>query len=193
MRYNRVLVYHLLLPSTTIEEGINLLEIAFQLLTEYNIKLNLKKCSFLKDSVHFLGHEIGPNGISPGLAKVETIKKFKTPSNVNEIRQFMGLTGYFRKCIKNFVTISLHLTKLTRKNVNFEWGQSQVTAFDTLKNLLSSKPILVPYNTGLEIEIHSDASSKDLGGILLQVQEDKQLKPVEYFSRVTSSAEQVLS
>lgn len=193
LRFSQVLVYmdDLLLPSTSADEGLKLLDTVLQILNQSGFKLKLKKCSFLKGSINFLGHEIGPNGISPGLAKVECVKKFKRPENAHEIRQFLGLAGYFRKFVENFAVIALPLTKLTRKNVTFEWGENQEASFCKLKEMLIGKPILVPFNPQLEIQIHTDASSKGLGGIFFQVQPDKSLKPVAYFSRVTSSAEQV--
>lgn len=193
LRYGQVLVYmdDLLVPSITAEQGLELLEEVFQLLCDAGFKLNLKKCSFLKQSIQFLGHEVGANGISPGEAKIDAVKNFKQPTNAHEIRQFLGLAGYFRKFVQNFATIALPLTQLTKKNAQFRWEQPQMSAFCQLKEMLIAKPILMPFNPKLSIEIHTDASSKGLGGIFFQVHDSNNLKPVAYFSRVTSPAERV--
>lgn len=192
LRYHEVLVCmdNLLIQSVTTERGLELLEEVLKLLCDAGFRLNLKKCSFLKETIQFLGHEIGCNGISPGNIKVEAVKNFKQPTNAHEIRQFLGLAGYFRKFIQNFAVIALPLTKLTKKNANFQWDLPQKSAFSQLKELLSAKPILMPFNPKLPIEIHTDASSKGLGCIFFQIHESNSLKPVAFFSRVTSPAEQ---
>lgn len=194
LRFYEVLIYmdDLLIASDSIEEGLRLLELVLSLLHEAGFKLNLEKCSFLMTSLQYLGHEITPQGISPGSVKIDAVNNFKRPTNVHEIRQFIGLAGYFRKFVEKFAVIALPLTKLTRKNVPFVWGEAEEAAFQELKQRLITKPILVPFNHLLETQVHTDASSKGIGGILLQVQSDKQLKPVAYFSRVTSPGEQVL-
>lgn len=102
----------LLIPTVSAEKDLDLLDMVLKFLSEAGFKLNFKKCSFLKQSINFLGHEVGPNGLSPGFPKVKSIEKFKQPTNTHEICQFLGLAGYFRKIIKNFAIIALPLTKL---------------------------------------------------------------------------------
>lgn len=193
LRFERVLVYmdDLLLPSSSIEEGLELIETVIRVLDEANFKLNLKKCSFLMSSIQYLGHEISLDGISPGEVKTAAVINFKTPTSVHEVRQFLGLAGYFRKFVQNFAIIAAPIIKLTKKNVPFEWGETQTGAFNELKQHLANKPILMPFNHRFKSQVHTDASSKGIAGILLQEQADKHLKPVAYFSRVTSPAEQV--
>lgn len=188
-----ILVYmdDILIATATTCEGLRLLELVLKQLDETGLKLNLRKCSFLKSQVEYLGHTINSLGIAPGTRKTDAVKHFKEPKNVHEIRQFLGLAGYFRKFIQNFAIIANPLTQLTKKNVKWVWGPPQQNAFDLLKNKLSSKPILVPFDHKLETEVHTDASSKGLGGILIQKQKNGDKQPVAYFSRVTSNAEKV--
>jgi hypothetical protein len=149
----------LLLPSSSVEEGLQLLNQVFELLDKAGLKLNLKKCSFLKTEIEYLGHHIGSGGITPGMKKTAAVNNFKRPTSVHEVRQFLGLAGYFRKFFRGFALVN--------------------------------RPILVPYHNNLETQLHTDASVRGIGGMLLQVQPDQTLKPVAYFSRVTTPAERV--
>lgn len=136
-----------------------------------------------------MGHEITAGTIQPGQAKIDCVRKFKQPNNVHEIRQFIGLTSYFRKFIHGYAEIARPLTELTRKGVEWRWESEQECAFQTLKQKLVDKPVLGIYNRDAKTELHTDASSKGLGGILLQYQVDGTLKPIAYFSRVTTKEE----
>lgn len=178
-----------MIPTHSVETGLELLEQVLQLLNEANLKLNLKKCSFLKDSATYLGHEITAGTIQPGQAKVNCVANYKKPGNVHEIRQFIGLTSYFRKFIQGFAQIARPLTELTRKNVEFTWGVEQEQAFQTLKTRLMERPVLGIYDKDAKTELHTDASKLGLGGILMQYQTDGSLKPIAYFSRVTTKEE----
>lgn len=178
-----------MLPTTTVQEGLKLLEKVLQLLTRANLKLNLGKCSFLKRTATYLGHEISAGTIQPGQAKIKCVSDYKRPRNVHEIRQFIGLTSYFRKFVQNFAQIACPLTLLTKKDEKWNWGPEQEIAFQTLKQRLVEKPILAIYNADAKTELHTDASKVGLGGIFMQYQIDGSLKPIAYFSRVTSNEE----
>lgn len=189
---DRLAIYldDVLLPTVTVDEGLELLEKVLVLLRDANLKLNLSKCAFLQKTVNYLGHEITAGTIQPGQTKINCVAEYKRPQNVHEIRQFIGLTSYFRKFIRGFAEIARPLTQLTKKNVEWVWGQDQEHAFQTLKQRLVERPILAIYDRAAKTEVHTDASKLGLGGILLQYQKDGSLKPIAYFSRVTSKEEQ---
>jgi hypothetical protein len=191
LRHDKVLAYmdDLLLPSITVAQGLELLDEVLGLLGRAGYKLNIDKCEFLADSVNYLGHQISSRGITPGLLKTGAVEKFKKPTNAHEIRQFLGLTGYFRKFIKGFATIAAPLTMLTRKNAVWNWGPEQDNAFRKLKQALVEKPVSAAYRPDAITEVHTDASSQGLGAIILQKQSDDTLKPIAYFSRCTTPAE----
>lgn len=180
-----------MIPTTSVKDGMELLEKVFQLLTEANLKLNLKKCSFLKSTASYLGYDVSAGSIQPGQAKIDSVAQYRRPRNIHEIRQFVGLTSYFRKFIQNFAQIARPLTELTRKGVDWQWGPDQEQAFQTLKQRLIERPILSIYDKDARTELHTDASKVGLGGILMQQQSDGCLKPVAFFSRVTSKEESV--
>lgn len=179
----------ILIPSIDIDSGLNLLQSVLSVFGKQHLKLNMKKCAFLQTNITYLGHEISSEGIQPGDLKLTAVSKFPTPQNVHQVRQFIGLCSYFRKFIKNFAILARPLTELTKKNENWNWGDAQTKSFETLKNELCKKPVLSLYDRELPTEIHTDACKQGLGAILLQRQTDNTLRPVLYYSRVTSREE----
>ncbi|KAK9712744.1 hypothetical protein QE152_g24736 [Popillia japonica] len=110
------------------------------------LTLNLKKCHFLQENVEYLGFELDAKGVRPGERKTEAVKNFKRPENVREVRQFLWLTGFFRRFIQNYATIARPLTLLTRKETLWKWEDEQEKAFEHLKQSLSERPVLALYN-----------------------------------------------
>nr|GEX61811.1 putative reverse transcriptase domain-containing protein [Tanacetum cinerariifolium] len=90
----------------------------------------------------FLGHVIDSKGIHVDPAKIESIKDGASPKTPTEIRQFLGLAGYYRRFIEGFSKIAKSMTKLTQKNVKFDWGEKEEAAFQLIKQKLCSAPIL---------------------------------------------------
>lgn len=131
----RCLVYldDIVIYGSSLEEHNKRLTEVLQRLREANLKLQPDKCEFLRKEVNYLGHVISENGISPDPAKLQAIKDFPEPKKVKEIQSFIGLAGYYRKFIKEFLKIAKPLTKLTKKTEKFEWTAEQQIAFDTLK------------------------------------------------------------
>ena len=107
--------------SKTKEEHLEHLETIFNRLHEAGLKLKLQKCSFFKKHIQYLGHLISDEGIQPLLEKLESIAKMPTPKNAKQVKQFLGLVGYYRKFVPRFADISRILTKLTRKDQEFKW------------------------------------------------------------------------
>ncbi|XP_048477760.1 uncharacterized protein LOC125488660 [Plutella xylostella] len=103
-RFHSVLAYldDLLIPSKTIEEGYNNLEEILKLLREFGLTLKLSKCHFFNESLTYLGYEVSEEGIKPSQEKILAVKEFPVPSNIHEVRQFLGLSSYFRKFVKGF-------------------------------------------------------------------------------------------
>lgn len=190
LRHDKVLPYidDVLLPTTTELEGLDLLKVVLNIIRDAGLTLNLEKCFFLQTKIDYLGYEICKEGIRPGIQKINAVANYTEPRNVHELRMFLGLTGYFRKFVQNYAEISYHLYDLLRKNTAWEWGPLQVKAFNLLKKILTTRPLLSLFRRNGEIEVHTDASSKGLAGILLQKQ-DGGFKPIAYFSRKTSKEE----
>lgn len=191
-RFEYALAYldDVLIPSRSVEEMFQRLEEILQLFREYGLTLKLAKCRFFDTRVNYLGYELSSDGIQPGKAKVLAVKEFPVPRNVHEVRQFLGLTGYFRKFIQGYGEIARPLTSLLRKESEWQWSMKEEQAFSLLKEKLVNHPVLALYDPKLETELHTDASSLGVGGILMQWQRDTRvLKPVAYFSRQTTPEE----
>lgn len=191
-RFSTALAYldDILIPSSDVENGLKALELVLGLIEQSGMTLRLNKCSFLQTSIAYLGHEISGEGIKPGAEKILAVTDFPTPKNVHEVRQFLGLSSYFRKFIYNFATIAKPLSNLTKKNASFVWSDTEKRSFDDLKQKLTTRPLLAIYDREAVTELHTDASKVGVGGILLQVQSNGELKPVQYYSRSTTKEEQ---
>ena len=112
---------------------------------QHNLRLNLSKCSFAARTVHYLGHLISEHGVCPLPSKVAAIKQIPVPKSVKNVRSFLGLSGYYRRFIKNYTIISTPLTKLTTNasSKQFLWTPECDVAFKTLKACLCSSLVLI--------------------------------------------------
>lgn len=187
---NFLLVYidDLLIPFRTEEEGLHYLDQTLEALNQAGFTINLKKCKFFETEIEYLGRHISENGVRPSDTKVAALIDSPPPTNVKEVRQFMGLASYFRKFIPEFASRTACITKLTKNNQKWEWGQEQDNARDYVLKHLISRPLLSIFDPSLPTELHTDASSIGYGAILMQ-RVDNQRRVVAYFSKRTSPAE----
>lgn len=125
------------------------------------------KCDFWLDRVHFLGHVISAEGVSVDQSKISAVSEWQTPKNASEVRNFLGLTGYYRRFVPDFARIARPLTALLRKSARFEWIADCEEAFRELKRRLTTTPVLVLPEPGTDYEIYSDASLRGLGCVLM--------------------------
>jgi hypothetical protein len=179
----------IIIPSKDVEEGLQRLKLVLQSLANAGLTIRLDKCKFFMKKIDYLGFEISKSGIEPGYRKIMAVKLFPSPGNVRAVRGFIGLASYFRRFIKNFAIIIRPLTDLLGKNTPYEWVKSQYDAFNTIKELLSSRPILAMYNPEAHTEVHTDACVNGVAGVLMQKEEDNKMHPVSYYSRKTSKKE----
>ncbi|KAK1595675.1 hypothetical protein QYE76_018377 [Lolium multiflorum] len=154
-----------------------------QVLRDNQLYGNLEKCTFCKDKVIFLGYVVSQHGVEVDESKIEAIQNWPTPMNVSQVRSFHGLAGFYRRFVPNFSTIAAPLNDLTKKGVVFEWGAAQDHAFDELKRLLTSAPLLALPDFNKQFEIECDASGIGIGGVLMQ-----EGRPIAYFSEKLSGA-----
>ncbi|GJW12722.1 putative reverse transcriptase domain-containing protein [Tanacetum coccineum] len=154
------------------------LRLILELLKKEELYAKFSKCDFWLSKVQFLGHVIDSEGIHVDPAKIESIKDWESPKTPTEIRQFLGLAGYYRRFIEGFSKISKPMTKLTQKSVKFNWGEKEETAFQTLKQKLCSAPILALPEGSENFVVYCDASHKGLGAVLMQKE-----KVIAYASR----------
>ena len=165
----------------------------FTRLANANLTINLAKCEFGKASVTYLGKIVGGGQVRPVGAKIEAICNFTTPENRRELRRFLGMAGYYRAFCKNFSSVVTPLTNLLSPKVQFQWSPSCQEAFDNVKLLLASSPVLSAPDFDRPFSVAVDASESGAGAVLLQVGLDGVEHPVAYFSRKFNRHQQVYS
>ena len=132
----------IIIYSRSKKEHLEHLEEIFTRLKAAGLKLKLEKCCFFKKHIQYLGHLISADGIQPLPEKLKSIAKMPAPRNPKEVKQFLGLVGYYRKFIPRFADISRVLTHLTKKDVEFKWTPECENCFQILKEFLQQAPIL---------------------------------------------------
>ena len=160
------------------------LRIILQTLRENQLYTKFSKCEFWLYKVAFLGHFVSKDGVEVDPAKIEAVKEWPTPKNVSDIRSFLGLAGYYRRFVKDFSKIAKPMTSLMRKDCKFVWTEKCEAAFQTLKEKLTTAPILTLPDGSGSYDVYSDASKNGLGCVLMQngkviAYASRQLKPYE--------------
>jgi hypothetical protein len=153
----------ILIFSPTFDEHLIALDEVLSTLAQANLKVKYSKSQFALNEITFLGHRITQDGICPDPTKVSALVNIKEPTNITEVKSFIGLASYYRKYVKNFSEIALPLLNLTRKNVKFDWTIDCQNAFDKLNQLLVNPPVLTLPDFSKNFIIQSDASKKDIG------------------------------
>ncbi|GJY22427.1 putative reverse transcriptase domain-containing protein [Tanacetum coccineum] len=160
-----VFIDEIFIYSKSKEDHEEHLKIILGLLKKEKLYAKFSKCDFWLDSVQFLGHVIDSKGIHFDPSKIEAIKNWAAPTTPTELRQFLGLAGYYRRFIKGFSLIAKPLTKLTQKNKKYEWGEDEEEAFQMLKQKLCSAPILALPEGSEDFVVYCDASIKGFGAL----------------------------
>eukprot|EP00731_Ephydatia_muelleri_P011030 Em0005g1616a len=184
-----VYVDDLLISSRTFEEHLDHLSKVMSRLRSANLKLKLTKCHFVRPRVEYLGHVISSAGLSPNPKQVAAVSNYPQPQSLTQVRQFLGLTSYYRRFIGQYAKIAAPLHNLTRKDVSWEWNEECQKAFECLKQKLVQAPILTYSNFERDFVLETDASVKGIGAVLSQQLDDGRLHPVAYASRSLSIAE----
>jgi len=141
----------IIVPSKTIDEGLDFLELVLKSLLKSNLKLHPKKCKLLKTELVFLGHRVSAEEIAPDDGKVQKVRDWPTPRSVTEVRAFLGLANYHAAFIKNFSDIAEPLYRLTEKNCRFLWSAKEDTAFCDLKTALTRRSWRIVGNLGNQL------------------------------------------
>ena len=158
----------IIIYSRNEKEHLEHLEEIFKRLKAAGLKLKLEKCCFFKKHIQYLGHLISAEGIQPLPKKLESIAKMPAPKTPKEVKQFLGLVGYYRKFVPRFAAISRVLTHLTKKDVEFEWTAECENCFQILKGSLQEAPILRYPDPKASYTLYTDASKYAYAGVLMQ-------------------------
>ena len=155
----------------------------FRKLSEAKLTINLSKTEFGQAQVTYLGHVVGRGQVQPVNAKVEAIIKFPRPENKKQLMRFLGMAGYYRRFCSNFATVTEPLTKLLSKKEKFNWSDQCEKAFEELKAMLQSAPVLTAPDFSSPFKLAVDASDVAAGAVLLQEDDESVEHPVCYFSK----------
>ena len=161
------------------------LRVVLQLLRDHQLYAKFNKYEFWLTEVRFLGHVVSASGVSVDPEKVEVMMSWEKPKSVFEIHSFLGLVGYYRRFIEDFLRLAAPITRLTRKEVKFDWDDRCEEEFQELKRRLTSAPILIVSDKGQGYIVYCDASRAGLGCVLMQSE-----RVVAYGSRQLKNHEQ---
>lgn len=179
----------IILPATDWADLMKKLPKVFATLRKAKLTLKPSKCTFGAQELEYLGFKVSKGRIQPG-NKVAAISTYPVPQNVHEVRQFLGLAGFFRRFVQNYASKSSPLTTLLKKDSIFIWQEEQQQAFDDLKSVLTQNPVLQMYSPDAKVtQIHTDACAKGLAGVLLQGDSETTLHIVYCVSKTTTEAE----
>ena len=184
-----VFIDDVIIFSKTIEEHAARLEHVLQRFEKANLQLQPEKCVFAQPQVEYLGYIVSRDGIRASPEKTKAVQNYPTPTNVKEVRSFLGLASFYRRLVPEFARLAKPLTELLRKDVQFKWNELRQSAFVNLKTVLCSEQVLAYPNFREPFILTTDASKVAVAAILSQVQDGVE-RPVSYASRQMNKAEQ---
>jgi hypothetical protein len=174
--------------ASSIDMQLQRLRLVLERLKQAGLKLKPSKCSLLQKSVSFLGHVVSGGKIGVDYEKIRHVVEWAVPRTLKEVRGFVGLCSYYRRFVKDFGRIAAPLNELSKKNQVFKWTEKCQEAFDTLKELLTTAPLLAMPNQDDKFILDCDASQCAIGGVLSQIQDGEE-HPIAYASRKLSKSE----
>ncbi|CAM4706099.1 unnamed protein product [Leuciscus chuanchicus] len=194
MLHRFVIIYidDILIYSSNLDEHILQVKKVLQRLREYQLYLKLEKCEFHRESMHFLGYVIRPDGISIDQSKVEAVINWPKAQTLKELQRFLGFANFYRRFIRDYSKICVPVTSMVKKGIKrLTWSTEACQAFETLKEAFSSAPMLSHPDPELPFLVEVDASTNGVGAVLSQRQgTPSRLHPCAFFSRKLSPAEQ---
>ena len=167
----------ILIYSQTWAEHLRHLRVVLTELRRQQLFVKRSKCAFSETSFSYLGHIISASGVAMDPAKVQAIRDWPAPRSARTVRGFLGLAGYYRKFVHNYGTVAAPLTALLKKE-GFSWNDDTTAAFEALKAVVSSAPILAMPDFAKPFTVECDASSHGFGVVLIQ-----EGHPIAFFSR----------
>ena len=195
LTYTLVYLDDMIVYSKTEQDHLQRLQAVFERFHEQGLKLKPSKCSFLRKQITFLGHEISADDMMPGNLNLKGIAEMAPPANYTEVRRFLGMTGFFRRFIKNYARIAKPLNDILEgeasklKSEAITLPPDALDAFEKLKMCCMTAPVLAFADFEKEFQLETDASSEGLGAVLSQKQPDGKWHPIAFGSRELKGGE----
>jgi len=184
-----VFVNDILVGTEMEEEHDEIVKEILKRLEENDLYVKPEKCVWKTKKIGFLGVVIGPNRIEIEAEKVERVLGWPEPKNVKDVRKFLGLANYYRRFIKDFAQVARPMNILTRKDEKWQWGKEQQKAFNELKQVFTTKPVLAALDLDKEFRVEADASNYATRGVLSMKSSDEKWRPVAFISKSLSDTE----
>ena len=179
-----VLVYldDIVIYAKTEKEGLELLGKVLQRLREAQLKLSPKKCHLFRNKTSFLGHIVSSDGVHTDPGKIQALQEWPRPKSVTDVNAFLGFCAYYRRFVEGFAEVAAPLYRLKEKKRSFLWNTDCEEAFQKIKELLTSAPILAYPDVDLPFVLDTDASNEGIGAVLSQVHEGHE-RVIGYYSK----------
>lgn len=177
----------ILIYSKNMQEHLEHVRLVLSTLRQHQLYMKRSKCSFAQTQLEYLGHIISDHGVSTDPSKTKAMLHWPTPTNVTELRGFLGLTGYYRKFLKHYGLIAKPFTQLLKKKM-FQWDSVAQQAFEELKMAMSNTPVLALPDFKETFVVETDACDLGVGAVLLQKEQ-----PIAYISKAFTAAHKHLS
>jgi hypothetical protein len=163
-----VFIDDILIYSKTKEDHAEHLRIVLTRLREHQLYAKFSKCEFWLDTIPFLGHILSAKGVAVDPSKVKDILEWKPPTTVHQVRSFLGMAGYYRHFFLDFSKIAKPITELLKNHVKIVWSSECNKAFEELKRLLTTAPVLAQPDIEKSFDVYCDASGIGIGCVLMQ-------------------------
>ena len=183
----------ILITGTDDQSHLTTLSTVLARLEQAGLRLKMSKCTFMAPSVVYLGHTIDAQGLHPTADKVNAIRNAPAPTNVTELRAYLGLLTYYGKFLPQLSTTLSALYRLLRKDTRWRWGTEERKAFGASKDLLLSSNLLVHFDPKKDVIVSCDASQYGIGAVLAHRMPDGSEKPIGFASRTLAPAEKKYS
>lgn len=179
----------MMIRSSTIQGFLIHLQVVFNRLRERNMFLKISKCQVLPETVKCLGYMITPKGLAMDPEKISKVVNARDPKNTEEVHSFSGLTQFYKDFIKNYSKIMKPINALLAKDIPFKWEDEEKLAFKTIKEKITTAPILVQPKMEQPFIVKVDASKYAVGATLAQLDENNKERPIRFYSKMLLDAE----
>ena len=179
----------ILIATDSVEEHMAVLKEVLERLRKFNVKLNRRKCLFLKSQLRYLGHVLNAEGIRPLEDKVKAIQEAPRPKDVSELKSFLGMVNFYAKFVPNLSAMLHKLYALLGHSARWVWTKECDEAFQLAKNAIAGAQVLVHFDPSLPLILCVDASPYGIGALISHRMADGSEKPIAFASRTLSQAE----
>lgn len=188
-----VFIDDVLICGKNVVENVERIEQVLLRLQDAGLRISLEKCNFFQEQVKYLGFIIDKDGVHTSAEKVKAINNCPDPTNVTELKSLLGLINYYGKFVPNLSTILEPLHKLLKKEIAWDWNKQCKQALSTVKNCLTSAPVLTLFDPNKTIKLTTDACQVGVGAVIAHIFDNGEEKPIAFASQTLTAAQRAWS